>query len=89
MRWEEEIQYVYIARAYMNADKPDFKAAIQTLTLLMKEMLKSLKYCYFGDAYYGDKITAYSAYMCFFSADNTLLRAKMQLGVLLKELRHM
>jgi hypothetical protein len=33
MRWEEEIQYVYIARAYMNADKPDFKAAIQTLTL--------------------------------------------------------
>jgi hypothetical protein len=23
----------YIARAYMNADKPDFKAAIQTLTL--------------------------------------------------------
>jgi hypothetical protein len=31
MRWEEEIiQYVYIARAYMNADKPDLKAAIQT-----------------------------------------------------------
>jgi hypothetical protein len=30
---EEEItEYVYIARAYMNADKPDFKAAIQTLT---------------------------------------------------------
>jgi hypothetical protein len=26
-------EYVYIARAYMNADKPDFKAAIQTLTL--------------------------------------------------------
>jgi outer membrane protein assembly factor BamD (BamD/ComL family) len=25
-------EYVYIARAYMNADKPDFKAAIQTLT---------------------------------------------------------
>jgi hypothetical protein len=25
-------EYVYIARAYMN-DKPDFKAAIQTLTL--------------------------------------------------------
>jgi hypothetical protein len=37
-------EYVYIARAYMNADKPDFKA-IQTLTSLMKEMLKSLKYC--------------------------------------------
>jgi hypothetical protein len=33
-------EYVYIARAYMNADKPDFKAAIQTLTSLMKEMLK-------------------------------------------------
>jgi hypothetical protein len=34
MRWEEEIiPSTYIARAYMNADKPDFKAAIQTLTL--------------------------------------------------------
>jgi len=39
-----------------------------------------------GDAYYGDKNQneAYAAYRNAFQADNTLIRAKMQLGVLLK-----
>jgi tetratricopeptide (TPR) repeat protein len=39
-----------------------------------------------GDAYYGDskQNEAYVAYRNAFQADNTLLRAKMQLGVLLK-----
>lgn len=39
-----------------------------------------------GDAYYGDgkQNEAYVAYRDAFQADNTLLRAKMQLGVLLK-----
>ena len=39
-----------------------------------------------GDAYYGDKNqnAAFSAYRNAFQADHTLIRAKMQLGVLLK-----
>jgi tetratricopeptide (TPR) repeat protein len=39
-----------------------------------------------GDAYYGDKNQneAYAAYRNAFQTDNTLIRAKMQLGVLLK-----
>jgi hypothetical protein len=65
----------------MNADKPDFKAAIQTLTLA-NENAEEPQIVSFGDAYYGDKNqnAAYSAYRNAFQADNTLLRAKMQLG---------
>jgi tetratricopeptide (TPR) repeat protein len=39
-----------------------------------------------GDAYYGDgkQNEAYVAYRSAFQLDNSLLRAKMQLGVLLK-----
>jgi Flp pilus assembly protein TadD len=80
-------EYVYIARAYMNADKPDFKAALQTLTLANERNAAEPQVLLaFGDAYYGDKNqnAAYSAYRNAFLADNTLLRAKMQLGVLLK-----
>jgi hypothetical protein len=50
-------EYVYIARAYMNADKPDFKAAIQTLTLANERNAEEPQVLLaFGDAYYGDKI---------------------------------
>jgi hypothetical protein len=42
-----------------------------------------------GDAYYGDgKQNAYVAYRSAFQLDNSLLRAKMQLGVLLKGQNH-
>ena len=46
----------------------------------MKRMLKFL--LALGDAYYGDKNQndAYKAYRDAFQADNTLIRAKMQLG---------
>jgi hypothetical protein len=66
----------------MNADKPDFKAAIQTLTLANERNAEEPQVLLaFGDAYYGDKNqnAAYSAYRNAFQADNTLLRAKMQL----------
>jgi hypothetical protein len=65
---------------------------LQTLTLANERNAEEPQVLLaFGDAYYGDKNqnAAYSAYRNAFQADNTLLRAKMQLGVLLKELRHM
>jgi cytochrome c-type biogenesis protein CcmH/NrfG len=80
-------EYVYIARAYMNSKKPDFKAALQTLTLANERNADEPQVLLaFGDAHYGDKNqnAAYSAYRNAFQADNTLIRAKMQLGVLLK-----
>ncbi|MBP4142795.1 tetratricopeptide repeat protein [Flavobacterium sp. P4023] len=80
-------EYIYIARAYMNADKPDYKNA---LTILNKAVAVNAQDAQLqlalGDAYYGDgkQNEAYVAYRSAFQADNSLLRAKMQLGVLLK-----
>jgi len=80
-------EYVYIAKAYMDSDKPNFKAAIELLTKAKTvnptaaEVQLAL-----GDAYYGDKNQneAYAAYRNAYAIDSSLLRAKMQLGVLLK-----
>ena len=80
-------EYVYIARAYMNTDKPDYKTA---LTYLQKAKVNNANdpqlLLAFGDAYYGDKNQneAYVSYRDAYNIDNSLLRAKMQLGVLLK-----
>jgi tetratricopeptide (TPR) repeat protein len=80
-------EYIYIAQAYMNNSKPDYKAAID---LLLKAQLAnpndaSVK-LNLGDAYYGDKSQneAYVSYRDAYAIDNTMIRAKMQLGVLLK-----
>jgi hypothetical protein len=40
----------------MNADKPDFKAAIQTLTLANERNAEEPQVLLALDAYYGDKI---------------------------------
>ncbi|MFN9114630.1 MAG: tetratricopeptide repeat protein, partial [Bacteroidota bacterium] len=80
-------EYIYIAKAYMNADKPDYKTA---LTYLNKA--KAINptdaniQLALGDAYYGDKNQneSYAAYRNAFQTDPSLIRAKMQLGVLLK-----
>ncbi|OCB75234.1 tetratricopeptide repeat protein [Flavobacterium crassostreae] len=80
-------EYQYVARAYMNATKPDYKNALATLKLAKErngeepQILLAL-----GDAHYGDKNQneAYSAYRNAYQADNSLIRAKVQLGVLLK-----
>ena len=80
-------EYVYIARAFMNADKPDYKSAIAVLikaaTANPNDAQVQLA---LGDAYYGDKNQndSYRAYLNAFQFDNSLIRAKMQLGVLLK-----
>ena len=87
MKKKDIEEYVYIARAYMNSDKPDYKKAIEILTKAKAiNPTDAQVQLALGDAYYGDKNQneAYVAYRNAYQADNTLLRAKMQLGVLLK-----
>lgn len=87
MRKKDFQEYIYVARAYMNADKPDYKTAITTLNKGVAYNAQDAQLqLALGDAYYGDskQNEAYVAYRNAFQADNTLLRAKMQLGVLLK-----
>lgn len=80
-------EYIYIAQAFMNADKPDYTSAV---TLLTKAATTNPNDAYvqltLGDAYYGLKKQneAYLAYRNAYQADSAILRAKMQLGVLLK-----
>lgn len=80
-------EYVYIARAFMDSDKPDYKSAITILkkaaTLNPTDAQIQLA---LGDAYYGDKNQndSYIAYRNAYQTDSSLIRAKMQLGVLLK-----
>ena len=87
MRKKDFEEYVYVARAYMNAEKPNYKAAVAVLKrALVNNPMDAQVQLALGDAYYGlsNQNDAYKAYRDAFSADNTLLRAKMQLGVLLK-----
>nr|WP_314867597.1 hypothetical protein [uncultured Flavobacterium sp.] len=87
MRKKDFEEYVYVARAYMNAEKPNYKAAVAVLKrALVNNSLDAQVQLALGDAYYGlsNQNDAYKAYRDAFQADNTLLRAKMQLGVLLK-----
>jgi cytochrome c-type biogenesis protein CcmH/NrfG len=80
-------EFVYIGKAYMAANKPDYKSAIAVLSRAKinnpqdAQVLLEL-----GNAFYGDKNQneAYVAYRDAFQADPALLRAKMQSGVLLK-----
>ena len=77
----------YIARAYMNISKPDYKNAI---TILERAKIDSPQNAdlllALGDAYYleNKQNEAYSSCRSAFQIDPTMLRAKMQLGVLLK-----
>ncbi len=87
MRKKDVQEFVYVARAYMNANKPDYKGAIAILTrAAINNSQDAQLQLALGDAYYGDgkQNEAYVAYRSAFQLDNTLLRAKMQLGVLLK-----
>jgi len=80
-------ELVAIGRAYTYSTKPNYKKAIEYLnrakTINPNDALVQLA---LGDAFYGDKNQneAYAAYRNAFQFDPTLLRAKMQLGVLLK-----
>lgn len=87
MKKKDVEEYVYIAQAYMNISKPDYKSAINLLNkaVLINPNDANIKLA-LGDAFYGDKSQndAYASYRDAYAADNTLIRAKMQLGVLLK-----
>jgi tetratricopeptide (TPR) repeat protein len=83
-------ELIAVARAYMNSDKPDYKAAIASLTKAKAANPTDAQVqLALGDAYYKDKNQndAYTAYRDALLADNTLIRAKMQQGVLLKGAR--
>ncbi len=87
MRKKDVNEFIYIARAYMNSDNPDYKSAVDVLKrALLVDPQNAQALLAIGDAYYGsnNQNDAYKAYRDAFTADNTLLRAKMQLGVLLK-----
>jgi Tfp pilus assembly protein PilF len=87
MRKKDFEEYVYVAKAYMNAEKPNYIAAVAVLKrALVNNPLDAQVQLALGDAYFGlsNQNDAYKAYRDAFQADNTLLRAKMQLGVLLK-----
>lgn len=76
-----------IGRAYTYSNKPNFKKAIEYLNKAkLINPNDALVQLALGDAFYGDKNQneAYAAYRNAFQFDPTLLRAKMQLGVLLK-----
>ncbi|RZJ77462.1 MAG: tetratricopeptide repeat protein [Flavobacterium sp.] len=87
IRKKDVNEFIYIGRAYMNSVNPDYKSAITTLQkALAIEPQNATALLAIGDAYYGanNQNDAYKAYRDAFTADKTLLRAKMQLGVLLK-----
>lgn len=79
--------YIYVAKAMMGVDKPNFKNALSVL-----EKAKAVNpqdaqlQITLGDAFFGDKNQneAYVSYRNAFQADPSLIRAKMQQAVLLK-----
>lgn len=87
MKKKDFWEHIYVARAYMNQAKPDYKAAIASLKKVDEKNAQEPQVLLaLGDAFYGDKNQneAFVAYRSAFQADPTLIRAKMQLGVLLK-----
>ena len=80
-------EYIYIARSFMNISNPDFKSAIEVIkkAVVINPTDPQVQLA-LGDAYFGDKNQneAYVAYRAAYTADPTLIRAKMQLGVLVK-----
>ena len=87
LRKKDIEEYIFIGRAYTFSTNPDYKKALEYLNKakLINPEDPQLNLA-LGNAYHGDKNQneAYSAYRNAYSADNTLIRAKMQLGVLLK-----
>ncbi|MBS7787250.1 tetratricopeptide repeat protein [Flavobacterium sp. CYK-55] len=87
MKKKDIEEYIYVAKAYMNSDKHDYKTALEYLNKAKAiNPSDALTQMALGDAYYGEKNQneAYAAYRNAFQTDPTLIRAKMQLGVLLK-----
>lgn len=87
IRKKDYEEFLYIGRAYMNNSNPDYKTALINLNKAKAIQPNDAQVLlYLGDALYGDKNVndAYSAYRNSFDADKTVLRAKLQLGVITK-----
>ncbi|OIQ22616.1 MAG: hypothetical protein BM557_00500 [Flavobacterium sp. MedPE-SWcel] len=90
LRRKEVEQLVYMGRAYIHADNPDYTKGIALLNrVLEKDSKNAQAFLSLGDAYvasenYND---AYKAYRNAYSLDNSILRAKLQVGVITKNTR--
>lgn len=83
-------QLIYIGRAYINSTNPDYNKAIAVLNKAVAKDPKSAQaFLSLGDAYYGARkdSEAYSAYRNAYDFDNSVLRAKLQVGVITKNTR--
>jgi len=80
-------QFLYVGKAYIHSENPDFKKAITTLKRAAAVDPKNAQVqLSLGDAQFGDSDvnSAYSSYRTAYDLDKSLLRAKMQLGVITK-----
>lgn len=83
-------QLVYIGRAYTDAETPDYNKAIAAFNeAIAKDKNAAQAYLGLGDAYYGlrNQNEAYKNYRIAYELDKSLLRAKLQLGVITKNTR--
>lgn len=90
LRKKDVDQLIYIGRAYIFADTPDYKKAIAVLNRAIAKDSKSAQaYLSLGDAYYRDRDAnkAFESYRTARTLDNSLLRAHLQLGVIKKNTR--
>ncbi|MBC7438689.1 MAG: tetratricopeptide repeat protein [Flavobacterium sp.] len=80
-------ELLYVSRAFMSNSNPDYKTALTYLerAKVIQSQDAQVQLA-FGDAYFGmgNVNDAFSAYRNSFDADNTVLRAKLQLGVITK-----
>ena len=87
MKRKDFEEFLYIGRAFLNTSTPNYRSALLFLNKAKAiqpndaQVLLSL-----GDAYYGEGNIneAYSAYRNAYDADKSVLRAKLQLGVITK-----
>ncbi len=87
LRKKDVEQLIYIGKAYIYADHPNYPKAIEYLNKAIAKDAKSAEaYYYLGEAQYRNKDSnaAFSAYRNAFDYDTTLLKAKLKLGVLKK-----
>ena len=80
-------QFLYIGKAYIHSENPDYKKAIASLKKAVAVDPKNAQVqLSLGDAQFGDSDVnnAYSSYRNAYDLDKSLLRAKMQLGVITK-----
>lgn len=85
---KDYLEHLYIGKAYLEAPKPNYAAAVASLEKAKAVNAKDAEiHLALGDAYRGQKKNseAYSAYGAAFDLDKSLLKAKVELGVINKQ----